>query len=195
MNKILLILLSIFLLFTDHSYSFAKHPGKEREERISQGVYGSSKALDVGRVDTAALILDETKKVVSPPKKPLKIEELSTTKDKVKTKYVVLPAKLDGTVIKRDSAEFKELLQNQELVKKYQKSEEAWREYSNKVGETQQLLEKQREWLESSLTKANKKIDQLKIYRNIVIGVGGVIIAGLIIWLLSILGKIGVKFL
>lgn len=196
--KLSIITFLLLLSFSDVSFAFAKHPGKEKQERISQGVYGTRDALRVSRVDVAETIINETARITTPPRKPLDIKALSkTTTDKsgVKTitKYVVLPAKMNGQVIKKDSPEFQELLQDRELLKVYQEGEKKWQKYSEKVSDTLRLLDKEKNDLRDANVKLEKENAKLKAFKSfvtrIVVGFILGIVALVVIWVfIKVLG-------
>lgn len=189
-----------FVSYTD-AEAMARKPSKT--ERISQGVYGTSDALDKGRVDVADVIIKDTKQLVAPPKKPLNIQELSKsvkdpqTKVVTKTKYVVLPAKMDGTVIRRDSEEFQALLQDRELLKKYVEGEKAWQKYSVQVDKTLQEEAKIKGQLEETIVKKEEKIDKLektvsalKPFKWFIMFGGGILLVFIGLYFLSIVVRL-----
>lgn len=198
-----LILLGI-IFCPPEALSFAKNPGREKSERISQGVYGTKTALAYSRVDIAEKLIDETSRIVTPPRKPLDIKPLTkTTTDKsgVKTtvKYVVLPAKMDGNIIKKDSPEFQELLKTKEILRAYQEGEKQWIKYSETVNEAMRQeqqkivdLGKTIEQKEEVIIKKEKKIAELSKYRGIVFGVVGLIGLLIGIYILSLFIRLAI---
>jgi N12 class adenine-specific DNA methylase len=162
-------------------------------ERVRQGVHGVDAALNqYSRVDIASQLISETARIVPPPKKALNIKELTkTTTDKAtgqKTtvKYVVLPQKMEGNVIKKDSPEFQELLKDKELLKAYKDGEKAWIKYSDEVDEAMRRNARQIDDLkdtiqdkEDIIVKKEQKIASLSKYRSIVFSV--VALIGLLI--------------
>jgi len=203
LTVLLIYLASAFCFAPTEAQAFARHPGKQ--ERIAQGVYGTSDAIHVGRYDVAEKIIGDTTKLVLPPKQRIKIEPLTKkvvnkdTKVVTQTRYVVVPAAEDGTVIRRDSDEYLNLLQDKDLLKKYQAGEEAWKSYSNKVEATLKDEAKNQERMiqtiedqKKTIQKKDAAIKNLTWYRNIVWGVVGTIGLVVILYIVSLVLKLGI---
>jgi hypothetical protein len=167
-------------------------------QTISRGVYAASSATDNSRFDLTKKYLDETKNIVVPPKKPIKITQISQTKTDakgVKTKEVVtiLPATAQGDVVKVNSAEFTALLKDRDARKAYEDGEKGWKNYSSEV-EKKLRDDAINEAKKDSLIK--KQIDQiksLKFYRNLVLSIVGGIILIIGIYVFLVILKIGAR--
>ena len=195
-----LLLTLIFVIVSLFDCNAMARKSDYSNERVRQGVHGVDAALNqYSRVDIASQLISETARIVPPPKKALNIKELTktttdkTTGQKTTVKYVVLPQKMEGNVIKKDSPEFQELLKDKELLKAYKDSEKAWIKYSDEVDESmrrnaQQVVDLSNtiEKKEQEIVKKEKKIAELSKYRGIVFGVVGLIGLLIAIYVLSL---------
>jgi uncharacterized membrane protein len=204
-NILSLILLLGVVLFPQESFSFAKHPGKMKQ--IAIGTYAVGDSISSERFELAKEYNEQVQRIVPPPKDKdrIKISPLSkTTKDKATgrtstQKYAVLPANSSGTVVKKDSEEFKELIRDRELLKAYQEGEKQWIKYSDTVNEAMRQeqqkvvdLGKTIEKKEQEIVKKEKKIAELSKYRGIVFGVIAIIAILIVIYVISLFIRLAI---
>jgi len=195
MYKIRVILLSLFLLV--FSGCNGVYYSKNDSETLSRGSYATRDALVVSRVDLAKKYSEEVTRIVVPPKKPIKIEPLDkkTTKEDgtvVVERVVVLPESSPKDIVKVNSEEFAALIKNKEMLEKYVKGEEKWKEFSDEVSVKIQKDEENNLKKDNVIKKQESKIKSLIWYRNIVIG--AITLVGLLIglYVFSLLIKAGI---
>lgn len=184
----ILTVIILFGLFTPDASCMARKPSTK--ERTAQGVYGTAEAISKGRIDTAKLFADETKSLITPPKKPLKVNEVKNT--------VILPSHLVGRkVVVVDSGEYKSLLSDKAARKALESSNREHERFAAKVNKTliEQSSEQDRvklnlENAKETIVKRDKKIADLKFYRNLVGGVVGIITLAIVLWVVSIVVRI-----
>ena len=134
-KKVCYYLLTLGLLFG------CSTPLAEREkDAVSSGVYATKDSIDASRYDLAKHYINETTRLVPPPKKRINIPEFLTDQKKVKKqikgqpviqgpvrqKYVVLPAgEMMTNIVVESSPEYVVLLSNnQDLAKREKKAQE-----------------------------------------------------------------------
>lgn len=110
MRKWLLIIGGVFLVSCAPDYL------EKNSEALSQGVYATSDSIKVNRFDLAKKYSDQITKLVTPPKKKIKIDAI-VSKDG-KNKYVILPKDSDGQVIVVGSKEYDNLIKSKDIAKK-----------------------------------------------------------------------------
>lgn len=138
MNKFLFLLLSVCLIFGSGCTSSEK----KRNTAISRGVYSAQEAIRKGRVDLAVQYLNETTRIVAPPKYKNNIKSFSVpTSGAAHLKnvdYVVLPPELvNRPVIIEDSKEYKEILvANKELAKQVESEKKKVEAFKGEVDNT-----------------------------------------------------------
>ena len=167
-------------------------------QTISRGVYAASSATDNSRFDLTKKYLDETKKVVIPPKKPIKITQISQTKTDskgVQTKEVVtiLPETAQGDVVKVNSAEFADLLKDRDARKAYEAGEKGWKNYSGEVEKKIQEGAANEAKKDSLIKKQIDQIKSLKFYRNLIWGACSLVGLLIVGYILLVVLKIGAK--
>ncbi|MCK9282301.1 MAG: hypothetical protein M0P71_16920 [Melioribacteraceae bacterium] len=167
-------------------------------QTISRGVYAASSATDNSRFDLTKKYLDETKKVIVPPKKPIKITQISQTKTDakgVKTKEVVtiLPETARGDVVKVNSAEFTALLKDRDAKKAYEQGELGWKHFGDEVGEQLRKDAANQIKKDELIKKQIDQIKSLKWYRNIIWGACSIVGLLIIGYILLVVLKIGAR--
>lgn len=177
-----LILIFLFLVFAASSSLWGMARKPTEKERISQGVYATTESINKGRIDTAQLFAEQTKELVTPPRKPVKVSEVKDS--------VILPQSLSGRkVVTINSAEYTSLLNDKKARKSLEISNKEFERFSKNAEKTLIEKDKAAESLKKENAAQKKKIADLKFYRNTVFSVIGLIVLVLAIWIISIVAR------
>jgi hypothetical protein len=194
-HKLKLLLISIsFLLFASCGGIYYS---KKDSDILSRGVYATQSSLVVSRVDLASKYINETARIVTPPKNPIKVlplERKTKNAQGVETseRIVVLPENAPANTIRVNSTEFQELLKDKQTLANYVKGEESWKGYSNSV-ETQLRKDAENNLKKDKvIVSQEKQIKSLIWYRNIVWGVIGGIGLIIALYVFSLLVRAGI---
>lgn len=195
-NKLNTVLISVFVAISVIGCNGIYYSKKD-SETLSRGVYATKSSLEVSRVDLAKKYIDETAKIVVPPKKMIEISGINKKiKDasgaEVIERVVVLPENAPTNTIRVNSDEFKELLKDKQTLANYINGEEKWKSYSSEISEKIRQDAANNLKKDGIIASQEKQIKSLVWYRNIVWGVIAAIGLAIGIYVFTLLIKIGV---
>lgn len=150
MKKFILLFSAIFLFNGCTVYT------EKQSEAVSQSVYATKDSIDLARIDLAESYINETTKLINPPKKRIPINAIYQKPIKVgdsDQRIVIVPEQYkNDKVVVVNSADYSELLKDKENASKLKKDNE--------------ILTKAREEFDKERIKQKEMSDKMVIKLN-----------------------------
>ncbi len=170
MNKILGLFAAIFLLSGCTVYT------EKQSEAVSQSVYATKDSIDLARIDLAESYINETTKLINPPKKRIEISAIYQKPIQVndsKQRIVIVPEKYKSDkVVVVNTTEYDNLLKDKEIAKKLQKDNEVLAKAKTEFDAERTKQQEMRDKMVKDLNIMQKKLvekDLAILWRNIII--------------------------
>jgi len=165
-----IILLSCFLLSGCTVYT------EKQTEAVSQSVYATKDSIDLARIDLAESYINETTKLINPPKKRIQINAIYQKPISVndsKQRVVIVPEQYKSDkVVVVNSSDYDKLLEDKEIAAKLKKDNEvlakAKQEFDAERTKQQEMTNKMVKDLNIMQKKLVEK-DLAILWRNIII--------------------------
>jgi hypothetical protein len=153
---------------------------EKQTEAVSQSVYATKDSIDLARIDLADSYINETIKLINPPKKRLPVNAIYQKPVKVgdsDQRIVIVPEQYkNDKVVVVNSADYSELLKDKENASKLRKDNET---LTRAKQEFEKERIKQREMSDKMIIKLNEQ-QQIILKQRLVILWEGIIIVVLL---------------
>jgi len=181
MNKIIGLFAVIFLISGCTVYT------EKQTEAVSQSVYATKDSIDLARIDLAESYINETTKLINPPKKRIEISAIYQKPIQVndsKQRIVIVPEKYKSDkVVVVNTTEYDNLLKDKEISKQLQKDNEILAKAKTEFDAERTKQQEMRDKMVKDLNIMQKKLvekDLAILWRNIIIVVLLALIGGYI---------------
>jgi len=181
MNKIIGLFAVIFLISGCTVYT------EKQTESVSQSVYATKDSIDLARIDLAESYINETTKLINPPKKRIEISAIYQKPIQVndsKQRIVIVPEKYKSDkVVVVNTTEYDNLLKDKEISKQLQKDNEILAKAKTEFDAERTKQQEMRDKMVKDLNIMQKKLvekDLAILWRNIIIVVLLALIGGYI---------------
>lgn len=179
--KIILIIFS--LLFFNGCTVYTE----KQTEAVSQSVYATKDSIDLARIDLAESYINETTKLINPPKKRIEISAIyqkPIQANDSKQRIVIVPEKYKSDkVVVVNTTEYDNLLKDKEIAKQLQKDNEVLAKAKTEFDAERTKQQEMRDKMVKDLNIMQKKLvekDLAILWRNIIIVVLLALIGGYI---------------
>lgn len=174
------LLLIISLLFLVGCTTKTKYIERQSEE-LSQAVYATKDSLDSARLDLANKYVQESVKIVAPPKNRIKIQSvIKSNKDGSTQRVLIVNTKNNkDRIVSVDSPEYQELIKDSRIADQLKSDVNNWEVYSKEVEkklteeyEVKNEMVVRIQDLEKQVLERDKQIlkkDVAIIWRNIIV--------------------------
>jgi len=160
---------------------------EKQTEAVSQSVYATKDSIDLARIDLAESYINETTKLINPPKKRIEISAIYQKPIQVndsKQRIVIVPEKYKSDkVVVVNTTEYDNLLKDKEIAKQLQKDNEVLTKAKSEFDAERTKQQEMRDKMVKDLNIMQKKLvekDLAILWRNIIIVVLLALIGGYI---------------
>ncbi|NBO98720.1 MAG: hypothetical protein EBU90_01140 [Proteobacteria bacterium] len=181
MKKLAILFATVFLFSGCTIYT------EKQTEAVSQSVYATKDSIDLARIDLAESYINETTKLINPPKKRIEINAIYQKPIQVndsKQRIVIVPEKYKSDkVVVVNTTEYDNLLKDKEIAKQLQKDNEVLAKAKSEFDAERTKQQEMRDKMVKDLNIMQKKLvekDLAILWRNIIIVVLLALIGGYI---------------